>query len=512
MKILFLLKNAFTQERLGIMLLSSWLKKYGHSVELFITEGLSADEVIQKVGKYDPKVLAYSIMTGEHTYYLDLNQSIKEKLDIYTVFGGPHPTFAPDMIEYEGVDSVCLGEGDLAFPELINRMEEGRDFYDVDNFWFKVDGEIIKNEIGPLVEMDDLPLPDRDLMYKADPTLGANGIKTSMTMRGCPYLCTYCFNSAYNDMTKGKGDVMRSRTVDSVIAEFKQIQEYYPLEFVQFLDDTFLLHTKEWMEEFAEKFPKEIGVPFSCTIRPNVAMDGLVKSLKNAGVWNVWMGVECGNNEVATAVLKRHLSNERIYEAMDVLHKYDIRVFAQNLIGLPIDNPVEVDFETLDFNIKLKPYFAWSSILYPFPATPIGQYAIDNGYFHGDFTDVNVSNKSTTCLAFKDTTVQRKIDNLHKLFGFIVEFPILRPITNFLISLPLTGFYTYVFFLFFGYKYIWNKWTWKERVLKVGAYIPFFFKYVSSLEKKTTMKKDNPMSLGWKADKTTYPQPETMVD
>ena len=47
----------------------------------------------------------------------------------------------------------------------------------------------------------------------------------------------------------------------------------------------------------------------------------------------------------------------------------------QNLIGLPVPNPVEIDYDTLDFNIKLKPDYAWSSILYPYPGTEIGESA-----------------------------------------------------------------------------------------------------------------------------------------
>ena len=491
------------------MLLSSWVKKGGHSVELMITEGLSVDEIATRISEKGTQILAYSIMTGEHTYYFDLNKELKKRLDVFSVFGGPHPTFLPEMIDHEGVDACCLGEGDIAFPELVNRIEQGLDYHDVDNFWFKVDGKIIKNEIGPLVDMDSLPFPDRHLMYTADPLLAKNGIKTSMTMRGCPYLCTYCFNHAYNEMNKGKGDVIRPRTVDSIIAEFKLLMQDYPLEFIQFSDDTFLLHSKEWMDEFAEKFPKEIGVPFSVSIRPNVVMSDLVGSLKKAGCWNVWMGVECGNNEVATDLLKRHLTNEKIFEAMDALHKADLRVFTQNMIGLPIDDPLKIDFETLDFNIKLKPYFGWSSILYPFPATPIGKVAMENGFFHGNFDDVNISNKSESCLDFKDPMVQRKINNLHKIFGIIVQFPFLRPFTNFLISLPITGFYLYLFFLFYGYKNVWAKTNWKDRTKMIGSYITFFFKYVSGLEKKVLKVKEAPEALDWKANKSSYPQPET---
>ena len=57
----------------------------------------------------------------------------------------------------------------------------------------------------------------------------------------------------------------------------------------------------------------------------------------------------------------------------------------QNLIGLPVPNPTKIDYDTLDLNIKLKPYFAWSSILYPYPGTEIGSLATKIGFFDNDF-------------------------------------------------------------------------------------------------------------------------------
>ena len=77
MNIQFLLKNTGMYERLGIMTLSSVLKKHGHEVDLTLTEELSEEEIVQKVKKFKPSVLAYSIMTGEHVYHIDLNQMIE---------------------------------------------------------------------------------------------------------------------------------------------------------------------------------------------------------------------------------------------------------------------------------------------------------------------------------------------------------------------------------------------------------------------------------------------------
>ena len=100
------------------------------------------------------------------------------------------------------------------------------------------------------------------------------------------------------------------------------------------------------------------------------------------------MGIECGNNEVAGKILKRNTTNERIIESVKILKKNKIKVMTQNLIGLPVPNPTEVDYDTLDFNIKLKPYFAWSSILYPYPGTEIGIAATKTGYFDANYEKV----------------------------------------------------------------------------------------------------------------------------
>ena len=93
---------------------------------------------------------------------------------------------------------------------------------------------------------------------------------------------------------------------------------------------------------------------------------------------------------------------------------------------------------------------------------------------------------------------KRKIDNFHKLFSIIVQFPILRPFTNFLISLPLQYLYTWIYFAFYGYKYL-RQSSLKGILLTFGNYLKFYFKYVSRLEKKVKFnlspKKDKTVNL-----------------
>ena len=473
-------------ERLGIMTLSSFLKSKGHDVKLNLTEESTEKKIVEHIKTYKPHILAYSIMTGEHIYHIELNQMVRSHYDdVISVFGGPHPTYCPEMIEKDDVDAICRGEGEIYFTELVEKLEQGQDFYDIKNFWFKKkDGSIIKNPMGKLVpELDSNPEPDRKLMYDADKALRARGTKLFMATRGCPYQCTYCFNHAYNALTKDKGEMIRSRSVDGIINEIKEVKNNYFMDRVNIDDDIFLLKPKGWLEEFAEKYPKEIGLPLFCNVRPETVTEKTGFLLKKMNCTHVAMGIECGNNEVARKVLKRNTTNERIIESVKILKKNNIKVMTQNLIGLPIENPTRVDYDTLDFNIKLKPYFAWSSILYPYPGTEIGARSMSMGIFDGDYEKTTISNKTGTNLKITDKKEEMRINNFHKLFSIIVQFPFLRPFTNALISLPLSFIYTWIYFAFYGYKYLTQS-SLKGIILTFVHYLKFYFKYVYRLEKR----------------------------
>ena len=53
------------------------------------------------------------------------------------------------MIEEEGVDGICIGEGEGAIVDLANALDEGRLDLSIPNWWFKVEGKIIRNPVRP---------------------------------------------------------------------------------------------------------------------------------------------------------------------------------------------------------------------------------------------------------------------------------------------------------------------------------------------------------------------------
>jgi len=55
---------------------------------------------------------------------LKINQKIKMGINCFSIFGGPHPTFFPDMINENGVDAICIGEGEQAILDILENIDD----------------------------------------------------------------------------------------------------------------------------------------------------------------------------------------------------------------------------------------------------------------------------------------------------------------------------------------------------------------------------------------------------
>ncbi|MDP2909881.1 MAG: radical SAM protein [bacterium] len=418
----FLDKHTIYRVPLGILYLSSAIKKAGH--EVFICEP-NRENVFDKVERVKPDVIAYSVRTGFHRYYIDLNKKLKEKFSFFSVFGGPHATFFPEMIMEEGIDSVAKGECESAIVDLVDCMENGRNYLETPNFWFKSRGKIFKNPLRNLEQnLDNILFPDRALLdgFKE---IKLSRIHNFITARGCPYNCSYCFNHQLKEMYAGQNYVRR-RSVDNVMEEIKRVKENYNLERVHFEDDTFNLD-KEWLREFTLKYPK---IPFKCNIRGNLIDEETVRLLKEANCISVTFAIEAGNDRVRNEILKRNMSKEQIINCAKLLKKYKIRFITENILANPTST-LSDDIETLDLNLVCKPDYPTVSLLQPYPQTEIFKIAVANNQFSKENID-----KLESFFKFSPLQIPNKIErnNLQKLFALITAFPVLRRFLDFLIN------------------------------------------------------------------------------
>jgi len=445
MRLLFIVRQV-AYEPQGILHLSSVLKQAGHEVRLCIAD---QEHPSKAVKEFKPGIVGYSVITGSQRYYLDLNRELKESFDVFSIFGGPHPTFFPEMIEEEGVDGICIGEGEGAVLDLAAALENGRLEPNIRNWWFKLNGEVVRNPVRPLIEdLDTLPFPDRDLVYGQHRPTRNSKIKHFFGGRGCPYDCTYCFNHALFEIYKGQGKRVRKRSVDVVLDEVDDVRQRYPLSFVVFLDDTFIIRN-DWIEEFATKYPRRVGLPFYCNVRANLVTEELVQRLREAGCVSTGMGVEAGNDRIRNEILQRNMSKEEILSACQMLQAAGINVMATNMLGLPTGG-LDDDLQTLRLNIQCRPAFGMAYIFQPYPRTQLGELARREGLMEGTFDDISVSAWDNSVLRFPPHE-KRQIENLQKLFAVTVEWPWLLPLVHRLLRLPKNRIFWLVHKLWKGY-------------------------------------------------------------
>lgn len=411
MKFLFISKPIF-MEPLGIMYLSSTIKSLGHHTDLVFT----SDNLYTKLKKFKPDFVGYSIMTGDQNFYDNINKELKSKLDFFSIAGGPHPTFFPEILENSSFDAICRGEGEKAIEQFLNNPKSQK----ISNFWIKSKDKIIKNPVQSLDEsLDDIPFPDREIVSQFS-DINKGNIKHFIASRGCPFNCSYCFNKSFSDLYNGKGRRVRSRSVENLLEEIKKVIDNYPSRFIYFQDDTFTLN-ENWLKEFSEKYPQEIELPFHCHVRPNTLNEEKIKFLKKAGCYSVHVAAESGNDFLRNEILNRKMSKEQIISASKLLREYNIRFMLQNIIGIP-EGDLEKDLETLKLNIECRPDYAWVSIFQPYPGTRLGEFCKEKGYYSGYFSDLCNNFFDSSKLNFS-LEYKNQLSNLQKLFAVAVEYP-----------------------------------------------------------------------------------------
>lgn len=434
MRILFATKT-FVIEPLGIMYLMSALKKAGHKPDIIQVD---EEDINIYIKKFKPDIIAYSLTTGSHSYFQELNRELKRKHYFTSLFGGPHVTFfAEELMQDKAVDIACLGEGEEALVELADAIEKGKKYTKIKNLWVRVAKKIYKNDVRPLQNLDKIEFPERKIIYKKYKSCRLSAIKNIIATRGCPFNCPYCYNHLIKKIYANNGVYVRQRSVDNVLAEMAEIKKNYPIKMFYFQDDIFAVN-KTWLKDFSRRYPVEVGTPFHCHLRVNLTDKETISLLHTAGCTSASFAIETGNDKIRNEILGRVMSKEQITDVAEMLHKKNIKFRIFNMIGLP-GGSIETDIETLKLNIKCKPTLGWASIYQPYPKTELYQKARNlnlcenieldkfNNFF--DSSVLNIPNKN-------------KVVNLQRLFSLIVSWPILFPVTKFLIKLPFINLYS----------------------------------------------------------------------
>jgi radical SAM superfamily enzyme YgiQ (UPF0313 family) len=300
--------------------------------------------------------------------------------------GGHHPIAFPfEAAMLPEFDSIIVGEGEAAFPELARALMAGDDYTRITGLYTREtirrheglqsgDARLLTDVTVPPAYVDNLdllPFPDRsfilDTSYRS--IVGAsNRLTTMVSSRGCPYECTYC------DVPYKR---YRQRSIVSVADEIRECLDM-GYEEIHFFDDLFNIRPERVIGFCQEIIRRGYRITWDFRGRVNaVNRESLVQARK-AGCRMISFGVETGSDE-GLRLLKKNTTTAQIRDVFRWCRELGILTIADFMIGLPFERSADDVKRNVDFLLELDPDYAQFAILSLFPNTEIFADAASRG-------------------------------------------------------------------------------------------------------------------------------------
>lgn len=482
--------------------LSAYLKHKGHKVDLAIG---NEDKIVGQVKNSKPDIIAFSVLTPYRNHMLASVSALRKAgINIPIIAGGYDITFLPQVLEYSGLDIICRGEGEKPLEELCSKIDAHKNYTDIPNLWVKKEDKIYKNKMRPwTTNLDEFPFDDRDLYLDYDSYFKIVPFMQILAGRGCPYLCSYCFNHGYRKIYEAEGSqgYCKLRSVENIIEELLILKNKYKARYIFFNDST-LTYNKKWLFHLLQEYREKIALPFSINAVAGEIDEDLGKALRDSNYCVlVRLGLETGNEEYRMSVLNKKILNRHLFEGTSIFKKYKIRYSLAMMFGLPGET-LDLAWETIRMAkiLSAKDTVHAVNIFKPFPGLDITEYGIQLGQYRREDVSAhelprallknevqvinNESKLKDLALGSIDMCFYQnyRIDeegklllNLSRFSHLAIRLPMLRPLIKQLIKIPDNLFYRFI-------------WKLTEGLLNIRAHanVPtsFIFKYFLFHSKK----------------------------
>lgn len=447
-KILFLQRHPFPY--FGIMSISAVLKKYELRTDVLI-DSMEKD-ILKKICEISPDIAAFSVISTDHKWMIELSAKIKHCRDTPIVVGGVHASACPEIIIKDpSIDHVIIGEGEYIFPQLIENLLGRRAKKTIDGVISKDTKGEPHYVAGNLIEdLDALPFEDRSIYYDRYPSLRSLPLKQFISGRGCPFDCSFCFNAPYRNMLKGKGKYVRRKSPEYFIKEIKDAENQYGAQSLFFADDLFAMDLK-WLSRFADRASKETLPGFMCTAMANLMTEDIARLLKKSGCRCVTFGIETGNEYKRNTILNKNVSDEDIKNCAKILKRNNIKVQTSNIFAFPGET-IDDAFQTIRLNVQIGTDCMFSTLMMPLPKTRIEEIAkrqnmLPRGY---DCTMLPASFHSKSIFNFKDVEI---LQNIHKISYIAMKLPKYEKLFRWLVTKKCDRLFFILFAFSFIYRY-----------------------------------------------------------
>jgi anaerobic magnesium-protoporphyrin IX monomethyl ester cyclase len=357
---------------LSLLAIATPLHRRGYKVEI-IDQRVDRDwrDLLVRALTDDVICVGITSMTGPQIQQgLSAARLVRRNSVVPIVWGGIHPTLRPEeTVEHDLVDIVVVGEGEATFPELVRTLEIHSPLDGIHGILFKHDGRITRTAPRALLDLNTQPplayhLIDIEKYYV---TFFGKRHLLYETSRGCPFRCSYCYNSGVY------GPTWRFLNFDATLQGIDTLVTQHGAEGITLVDDNFFIDKQRAMDILRQVQLRCFGIQFA---KLDIALRTLATFtdadwalIKESGCTLVNIGVESGSPRALDMLNKRVdidllILLNRKFKDLEVTPVYLFMVGYPTEIRLLRENPQAL---------------ARVHIYAPFPGTALFDIAVENG-------------------------------------------------------------------------------------------------------------------------------------
>lgn len=352
---------------LGLLYLSSYLRKQGFDVEIYDSTFGSKEELFASLEQGPPSILG--IYANLLTRVTALEIIARARAAGWKIIaGGPEPANYAEQYLDSGAHVVIAGEGELALEGLLRSRFDRRSWPGIGSLiYYDSDGTLVRNTPAPLIkDLDTHPWPDReriniDRYLKTWRTFHGQSSISLITARGCPYKCNWCSHSVY-------GRTHRRRSPNAVVDEVEWIRERYDPDMLWLADDVFTIH-HGWLFEYAAEMRKRsLTIPFECITRADRLNGRVAETLGQLKCFRVWIGSESGSQRILDA-MQRQVTIDQVRSAVELCKDHGIQTGMFLMWGYEGEEIEDIE-ATVAHAKHCKPDLCFTTVSYPIKGTP----------------------------------------------------------------------------------------------------------------------------------------------
>jgi anaerobic magnesium-protoporphyrin IX monomethyl ester cyclase len=292
-------------------------------LEFTIKDGL--DTILEQIASFQADVVGFSVYLWNRDIVVDLIDKIKSTSSSKIILGGPEVSYdVEELFIKTKVDFVISGEGEIAFHQLLEALDQSTPFQDIQNLSYKNNEGIHSNTVTPIPVLANLKSG-----YQVVP-INPHKIQYIESSRGCPYRCSYCLASLDKPVRYFDEEQLKENLLELINSNARVFK---------FLDRTFNAHINRSKRvfDFIIKHHR-VGQSFQFEITGDVFPQSLIDYLHEVAPKHLFrfeIGIQSTNLQT-NQLVDRIQNNQKLFQMIECIQKHQIIDLHLDLIaGLP---------------------------------------------------------------------------------------------------------------------------------------------------------------------------------